>query len=242
MSRLIAMIVVVLCLAPPAQAQKAESPHAQIMQMLQETLDMKQFQDAMTFKDFLGLISDAMLRKGKELNIQVDVAAFRDEMDMMFLQQQLQFEFLPRSVKAGVLLKRALDLLPNRPAAFLIRNGQLEITTRSRATLDHLVQQSVTGNYRKMTLEQVLEDLSEQTGVSLTLDQRVKEKAAQLPITATFRNDVTLEGAVRMLADMAGLKVVDMRSGLYLTTPENAKELEKENEERPQRGSGVAGA
>ena len=27
---------------------------------------------------------------------------------------------------------------------------------------------------------------------------------------------------------MAGLKMVDMQSGLYITTPENAKELEKE--------------
>ena len=47
-------------------------------------------------------------------------------------------------------------------------------------------------------------------------------------VSARFRDDVALQDAVRMLTDMAELKIVYLVTGLYVTTPEHAKVMQKE--------------
>jgi hypothetical protein len=69
--------------------------------------------------------------------------------------------------------------------------------------------------------------LADNTGISYAIDPRVKDKA-ETRVTAFFGNDMSLGGALRILVDMAGLKMVDMQSGLYITSPANAQTLEKE--------------
>ena len=59
------------------------------------------------------------------------------------------------------------------------------------------------------------------------MDARIKQKA-QTPVTARFRNDVALQDAVRMLTDMAELKIVYLVTGMYVTTPEHAQVMQKE--------------
>ena len=72
-----------------------------------------------------------------------------------------------------------------------------------------------------------LEELSDLTGVSLVLDARANEKV-QTTVTARFNDDVALQDAVRMLTDMADLKIVYLPTSMYITTPERAKVMQKE--------------
>jgi hypothetical protein len=85
----------------------------------------------------------------------------------------------------------------------------------------------VQGAFVKTTLEDVLQDLAYQTGASVAIDPRAGEKA-RAAITATFRNDTTLEAALRMVAEMAELKLVVLPGGLFVTTPEHADKVLKE--------------
>jgi hypothetical protein len=60
---------------------------------------------------------------------------------------------------------------------------------------------------------------------------------AETAVTATFKNDVSLETAVPLLADMANLKAVVMDNALYVTTKANAKMLETEQEKKQPRAN-----
>jgi hypothetical protein len=90
-----------------------------------------------------------------------------------------------------------------------------------------MLQDKVCTVFENLPLSDAVYKLADLSGVSMALDPRAEDKA-KTRITATFRNDVTLEGALRTIVDMAGLKVVGMQSSLYVTTPENAKDLQKE--------------
>ncbi|MCS7022909.1 MAG: hypothetical protein NZ703_03850 [Gemmataceae bacterium] len=70
---------------------------------------------------------------------------------------------------------------------------------------------------------EVLRHLAAETGANIVLDPRLKDKAQQL-ITLRLE-DVPLESAVRLLAEVADLRVVRLTNILYITTPERAERL-----------------
>jgi hypothetical protein len=88
------------------------------------------------------------------------------------------------------------------------------------------------GRFENRPFIEVVQELADMTGFSFAIDPRVKEQA-QTPITAFFGNDMNLDGALRIVTAMAGLKAVNMQPGLYITTPAAAKELEKERKDGP---------
>jgi RNA polymerase sigma factor (sigma-70 family) len=94
-----------------------------------------------------------------------------------------------------------------------------------------MLRQPVDSVYRTRPLVLALEDLQNMTGVSVVLDVKVQDIAKPMEITADFRN-VPLETAVRVLADMADLKSVVMDNLIYVTSKENAKVLEAEENKR----------
>ncbi|MFL5342855.1 MAG: hypothetical protein ACJ8F7_22200 [Gemmataceae bacterium] len=74
-------------------------------------------------------------------------------------------------------------------------------------------------------------EIADTTGANIVIDVRAKELAKK-PITATLQQ-APLRTALRVLADMVELKVVAMDNILYITTPENAEKLLKEEAARP---------
>ena len=75
------------------------------------------------------------------------------------------------------------------------------------------------------------------TGISVVLDARIALKLrqeGQADLNITF-NNVPLDTAVRLLADMSGLGVVAIDSVLYVTTRDNADQLQQEQEVRRQK-------
>jgi hypothetical protein len=81
--------------------------------------------------------------------------------------------------------------------------------------------------FEKRPLEQALRELSELTDVTILLDTSRANELAQAPMSAAIKK-IPVDAAVRLLADMAGLKMVQADKVLYVTTRENADGLQKE--------------
>src|SRR5207247_8579855 len=75
--------------------------------------------------------------------------------------------FGPLPVKATAEKALRMALAQVEPeAAFLIRDGLVEITTASQASVAGVLQQRVLANFSKVPLADALQDLSYQTGAS----------------------------------------------------------------------------
>ncbi len=213
-----------------AQAQPKETKAVNstaILAALQTEVPVKPFAGPIKFKEFLEQLSK-QLPKGNAVTIAVDEQAFRDENPDG--PDPFELEVRVRSLSAKMsalnLLREAIKSLPKK-AALIVRAGKVEIVPYERTSREFMFNQTFNVDFKDRSLVAALEDLSELTGVSIVLDARTKAKA-QTPVSARFRDDVALQDAVRMLADMADLKMVYLVTGIYITTPEHALEMQKE--------------
>jgi hypothetical protein len=204
--------------------------------LLHEFIDMKDFQAPMTLKEALGLIQDKLNAKFKEddiFPILIDAEAFKaedpDAPDVY--DTQVKFPPFPRRMSVATALRLVLSRIQSPKAAFLLRNGFVEVTTAKEASLKRLLRQKVMTNFERFPLAEAIEELSAQTGVSVILDPRLGDKLKK-PITAALNNDVPLEGVLRLLADMAEVKLFLGDDVIYITSPANAETLEKERKVR----------
>jgi hypothetical protein len=85
--------------------------------------------------------------------------------------------------------------------------------------------------FDKKPLHEALKDLVEGTGYNLVIDTTRLGDKARTPVTTALK-DVPVDTAVRLVADLAGLRVVIIDNVAYLTTPENAKEMQAEQDQR----------
>ena len=94
----------------------------------------------------------------------------------------------------------------------------------------------VSVNADKKPLTEILTDLRKQTGANIVYDNRCEtagkggEKKASITIAL---NDVRLYDALRVIADLAELKMVYAGNIYYVTTPENAKAFQPPPVVRP---------
>jgi len=116
-------------------------------------------------------------------------------------------------------------------ATYRLREGHVEITTTLQASATPTTTVDVV--FERQPLDVSLHELTEMTGSNIVVDIRVADKARK-PVTATL-NQVSVETAVRVLADMANLKLVVLEDVLYVTSLENGKELLDEQERREAR-------
>lgn len=80
----------------------------------------------------------------------------------------------------------------------------------------------------RQPLARAIDQLRAQTGANIVVDfGRMTTEPAKTEITATF-DDVRLFTALQVIGDMAGLKPVAMNNVYYLTSPENAHQLQEE--------------
>jgi hypothetical protein len=82
----------------------------------------------------------------------------------------------------------------------------------------------------KRPLRETLRDLADNTGANIVFDSRQQEPG-ELPVSITVQH-VPLETVVRLLADMVELKAIAIDNVLYVTSPENAEKLVREQKER----------
>ena len=145
------------------------------------------------------------------------------------LTKEIAVRFSAQRVRVVDVLQQAVWQLRSdgEPYGFIVRAGRVEILPVPLLARDHLLNQMIHADFREVPLLEALEQLSEESGVSLTVDARAKQKA-QTPITARFNNDVALQDAVRTLTEMGDLKMVYLVTGIYITTAERARVMEKE--------------
>lgn len=173
----------------------------------------------------------------KELGLAsiIDSAAFRNVFaefkHQQFREQKIS---MPRMTNqsAGTILHSLLDNITYDgqalPATFLVRRGTLVIVPQ-----DYLyqaaskIQVALDTNTMEMSLADALERLSQDTGISIILDSRMQETARETRVKTSFRN-IKLINAVRVLANMANMTVINIDGALYVSSEENCKRMEEE--------------
>jgi hypothetical protein len=157
------------------------------------------------------------------LTILVDKEAFQT------IQNQPDIEAqpvkLPRLV--GVKLVTALRAVFQQVGGdFYTKDDVLMVVPRAYIENGQAFKHSVDVSFSKRPLANALAELSYLSGVSVVLDPRGQQDS-KLDVTADFSN-VPVQDAVRVLANIAGMKSVAMSSLLYVTSVENADNLEEE--------------
>ncbi len=155
---------------------------------------------------------------------------------------------MPRATLKAVLHKVLSRIPVPDGAVYLVRDESIELTTKqfllaetTQRTPDPLVGpgldpillppprsalQPIYASFDKRTLEDALKFLADRSDLSVILDPRMAEKGKTL-VSGTFKN-VPLETTLRLLADMAELRAVQIDNAFYVTSPEKAKQLEQE--------------
>ncbi len=78
-------------------------------------------------------------------------------------------------------------------------------------------------------LAAVLQDLANQSGTNIVIDPRAIKKAAESVVPLRL-DDVPLETAVRLAAEVAGYRAVRMNNVLFVTTEDRAKVLREDGD------------
>jgi hypothetical protein len=215
--------------AEPSGQKAGPREAAALVRKLKQPISLERGMDAGTpLKDALEHLNDRY-----DLTILVNSQAFR-EADPNLAEVEMAPVRMPRlkNVALGAVLRLLLAQVPPEGATYLIRPDFIEVTTKSAAAPARLFGQKVAAAFDRRPLDDALQDLSASSAVSVLVDPRTGDKA-KTPVTATLKNDVSLETAVRLLADMAELKAVKVGGALYVTTRENAAVLQAEEGKRP---------
>jgi hypothetical protein len=140
---------------------------------------------------------------------------------------------LPRMI--GVKLHTILGLLLAQvDATYRIRPSHIEITTLKRTRPSSWTAEErglapmVDVEFEKCPLSEALQQLADSSGINVVLDGRAGDKA-KTSVTATL-NNVPIDTAVLILADMADLRPVAVDNVLYVTSKENAELLQDRQE------------
>ncbi|HWY85798.1 MAG TPA: DUF4974 domain-containing protein, partial [Gemmataceae bacterium] len=217
-----------------AQAAKEKPPHAKVAQVAQaakksptlaeltrkslnDPMPDGQWVDRMTLKEALQELEKNYGFPKFAVN---NMAFVAESGDGNVLDTGVTVPDVPGISKVR-LLRLILDQVPTANAGFLLRNNVIEITTSERTLPEN---QFVDGNFEDVPLEEVLTELSDRTGVTIVIDTRAKDKA-RTPVSARFQHETNLATAVRLLADMAELKLVVVDRVLYVTLPSNNAEF-----------------
>jgi|GEM_PF-4149294 len=178
-------------------------------------------------RDALDTIARLISKGPNAVPIHIDYVFFKgyfnDEPDIVD-QKKVGLPSLPKG--QSVTLDASLrQLLRPIAATYLIQGNRIVIVPdklqfHDRSCADAL---RVSLQADKLPLNDALEQLSENSGISIVVDPAVGEKAT-MPLNAVLVN-VPVTTAVRVLANMADLKPVVMDNVLYVTTKDKAKEL-----------------
>jgi len=113
-----------------------------------------------------------------------------------------------------------VEALGEEPGMFLVPGANPSQPTSGSPRILHVVHADI----ERQPLVEALQELAEPVGINVIVDPRIGDKG-KTRVTATF-NNVMVDTAVEVLADLADLKAVQVDRLFYLTTRENAKAFE----------------
>jgi hypothetical protein len=137
-----------------------------------------------------------------------------------------------KNVRLSTVLRKILSRIPvPSGATYCVRADHIEITTGTFQGIEIWGSSYqgprlplVNALLDKAPLEDAVKELAEQADFNVLLDNRAADKA-KTPVSAKLLN-TPLDTALRLLADMADLRSVQLDNVLYVTTKENAAALE----------------
>jgi hypothetical protein len=221
-------LIMALREAPPLTRREE---NVVLTRMLEETIETKGLQEKVKLKTALEYFSDKF---GGRLPILIDRSAFAAALDPDApdpYEEEVSLPPVPSKMPMALALRLVLSQVGKGQATFLIRQGYIEITAlKASRAIEYLYQPSVLLSFKSQLLPEVLEQLSDESGIAIHLDPKVGDKV-KTPITAKFRN-TTLEDALVVVTEMAELKFVVLDRSIFVTTPERATILRKEEKER----------
>jgi RNA polymerase sigma factor (sigma-70 family) len=143
-----------------------------------------------------------------------------------------------RNTTLATLLRIILARVPSPSGAvYILRPDSVEITTTAALYPELGIARNIPGAlpviplvwdvFDEAPISKALMRVTEQTSFSVIVDSSVKERV-KVNVTAQF-NNVPVDTAVRLLANMAELSMVKLDNVFYLTTPEKAKRLREEH-------------
>jgi RNA polymerase sigma factor (sigma-70 family) len=212
---------------PPARDKDLADLLAQNVQFSGYDADPK-----MTLQEALDHLADRF-----HLTFDVNEAAFKADGLEDVLAVFIVDKPVPKmNATLATVLRKILSRVPaTSGSTYVVRRDAIELTTVAalRAELGRdgarALLPLVRVRFDQRPLAEVLQELAAATAYNIVLDVRVGDKAKE-PVSATLTN-VPLDTAVRVLADMADLKPVQVDNVFYVTTRDNAARFKADVEE-----------
>lgn len=197
-----------VCAAPPVSGEREPGPAAKAKAALDEvgnfSVENKSLPDALAY----------LKHRGK-VDIQLDAAAIA----MMGMDpNHTTVSFSTREVK----LREALtQCLAPFHLHYGIVGGKVIVSSEEAVTSKQLRQRV---SIAPGTIGTIVQQLAGQTGANVVLDPRQKKLAAEAQSDLEL-TDVPLETAVRLAAEVAGMKAVRMGNVLFVTSEARGEKL-----------------
>ena len=218
---------------PAAQqaGDKAATSAQKLLQMSDTLIETKTLAKMpLSLKDCLYVLHDRFQKRGQAFPILVDVEAFKVENPDMPDPYETIIEFppVPEEISIGDFLRHVVSKVPTKNATFVVLHDHILITTHERTTVAAKLNERVRGIFENRPLSSVLREISEKVGTTIVIDNRAADKA-KTEVSVTFLNDTPLAGALRVLTEMADLKVLVLDGAILVTTPAHYELLRKEH-------------
>lgn len=262
---LLGLLASVIVFAPPSNVDgaKEDSKHLtglKIAELIEtKRIDFPGFDDPkLTLEEAL----DQLFKKRYDVPFEINEKAFTFEnlQDVPRTEIANPKPFPPmQGVTLSYVLRKILDKVPvPSGAAYLIRDHAIEVTTgrfvlaelgreldeeKQRNGQDQaiivLMPRLMFTAFNNRPLEETLELLADRSGRTIVLDPSLGEKG-KTPISVTLRN-VPLDTSLRLLAEMVDLRMMQLDNTYFLTSPEKALRLEKEQAQRKRAPKPITG-
>lgn len=225
-------IVVHACAAQEAdnKAADARPPSAAGAQvLLKQTIDTRGFTEPMKLRKAIEILADKL---GGKFSILASVEACRAQFDDPGFDPYDADVVLPEQpskMSLHLVLQHFANQACKGQGTFLYRQGYFEIVPTGNAAAKWLLKQPIVASFEKRPLDDVLNDLSESTGVAINLDPNASKKSPV--VTASFRGN-SLEEALVAVTEMSELKFVVLSSSVYVTTASKAEVIAEEEKKR----------
>jgi len=193
--------------------KKAESPAEKINKALDQTGDFAL--ENLTLESAISRIAE----NGK-VNIVIDRFTLTNQLG-------IDPNSIPINLKlTGVKTRTALrTVLTTHNLGFAIL-GDTVLVTQEDIAIQRQLKQRVNLDLDKTPAAQALKQLGKETGTNLLVDSRVA-KESQVPVTLQV-DDVPLDTAVRLIAEMSSLKAVKVGNVMFITNKATAAELRQD--------------
>jgi hypothetical protein len=152
------------------------------------------------------LAENVAQEQGQDLNFVFNKQAFKetspDAGDVLDVDVELP-------ALASLSLRRFLDVMLSQvpDAAYVIKEGMIEVTTVHALKIDTLLDQGVMLNFRETPLGKAIDELSDQTGLTIAVDPRCDD-LLKMPVNLRTNSDMSVRGVLDFLADAHELKLV----------------------------------